>query len=803
LACSKKAGDIRVWSTYNTLKVLRDGGEYPDLGASLSVSAARGETEGGQLILTPKKDLAAFDLTLSDLVSADGALFSAENVEVYVQRYIEIKAKTGGQLNAKYPPGYTPDMLLPLSVAEQYGETSVGAGRNQGITVEFAVPSDAAPGAYAGSFTLAADGARFSIPVALTVWDIDVTQSRGRTSIHGAFRGLYGELDNTAEAYREHYETALNLYKYCYDLLPGALDPETLADSAARYWDNPYFTSYEIPTAADSGGAVLRGPLYSYIRTLAERSTPDAVLLEKAYIYPKAIDEPNPAQFSAVRETTLRTYEVEERALADLRQEGFFDELDPAYAARLEASVLRIPLVVTSNRTQALTLGSSVNTYCPQVNQFDTAAQRDLFANLREATADRGGQTWFYTCVEPIYPYPSNHIDDNLIGFRSMRWMQRAYGLEGFLHWSFDIYYSYASYAFLPGWQGTVDPYEEALRFPGANGDGFMIYPGQKYGLDTFLPSIRLTTFRDGQEDYNLLNVLYDLYAEKEAYFGLPAGSFDADKQLKEIYASLFTGAVYNEDDSALYAARERVAAEIAEQRKESRLFVQSSVKDGKAASDIYVAEGYDVSVNGAIPLSEPAGQGKRYRVEQSLETPARLNVGVYKDGVPIESRSYFVSPAMRGVPMSAAAEPLLLSEGSSAAYADGKAAVTLVSGGGTPDERLVFKPYARLSPAVMSPLTETDALYLTVTNDGTEDFAFKVRLAYGFYEYDLSVKITLAPGETRTLLLEKLYAAPVSYLKQAAVEIYADNTDASGGLLPDRRFTVSDVWYSLKEGAV
>lgn len=188
-------------------------------------------------------------------------------------------------------------------------------------------------------------------------------------------------------------------------------------------------------------------------------------------------------------------YEIEEKVFADLENEGYFNKFDSEYKEEFRKSIKSIPIVITANRAQLESLGNTVNTYCAQIDQFNLSYMRDAYTEAKAANAEHGGEIWFYTCMEPIYPYPSHHIDDNLLGARVMRWMQKDYDLDGYLHWAFNSYHI---------WTGSetinCDPYAEASRFPGTVGDGFMMYPGKKYNIDTFLPSLRLTTFRDGRK---------------------------------------------------------------------------------------------------------------------------------------------------------------------------------------------------------------------------------------------------------------------------------------------------------------
>ena len=59
----------------------------------------------------------------------------------------------------------------------------------------------------------------------------------------------------------------------------------------------------------------------------------------------------------------------------------------------------------------------------------------------------------------------------------------------------------------------TGDPWQDPLTYPGGNGDGSLVYPGE----DGPVNSLRWETVRDGIEDYDTLAVLESLVRRAEA----------------------------------------------------------------------------------------------------------------------------------------------------------------------------------------------------------------------------------------------------------------------------------------------
>ena len=94
--------------------------------------------------------------------------------------------------------------------------------------------------------------------------------------------------------------------------------------------------------------------------------------------------------------------------------------------------------------------------------------------------------------------------------------MQKEYDIDAYLNWSVCMYAGHKG-------DGTkdlypIDPYTNPIRhnpdnMKFANGDGYLFYPMAKYGADTPIPSMRLLSARDGQEDYDTLCALEKAYA--------------------------------------------------------------------------------------------------------------------------------------------------------------------------------------------------------------------------------------------------------------------------------------------------
>jgi hypothetical protein len=125
-----------------------------------------------------------------------------------------------------------------------------------------------------------------------------------------------------------------------------------------------------------------------------------------------------------------------------------------------------------------------VDIWCPEIHSFDPeGAERER----------RQGKTiWWYVAFSCRHPYPNFWIDYPALDCRAVFWLTWKHRIAGFLYWS------------ISNWWLVEDPLKQQT-FPGANGDGTLVYPGPDGGpLDT----IRWENIREGLEDYEYFVLL-------------------------------------------------------------------------------------------------------------------------------------------------------------------------------------------------------------------------------------------------------------------------------------------------------
>lgn len=808
---------ISINSAYNTAKVMRDG-DYEKLEKRIDVFMAKGEKEGAQLIVTPENDVDDIVVNVSDLklISDTEKIFPKEKVTVYFQKYINVLNKTVNNNNQNYPAGYTPDLLLEQSIAIKNDENNIKAKKNQGITIEFETTQETAAGIYVGSFSVVADGVAQEIPVRLEVYDITLSALNGQSCFCDytfKLNGMAGEYDTTDELYKKYYESAMRDYKIMLEDVPGKEDPIEMAENVDRYYDELNFTGYNIPNETydiliekdENGNEIYEtkmrlGNLYSYYWELAVRSRPGRILLDKAYMYLVHFDEARSEKFATVRTAMTDILGLEKQIFADLEKTGYFDEYSSQYRDEFYKSITGIPLILTGGAIQVYTLGTDVNTYCVRIDGLASKAERELYEEIEKYNADIGGETWYYTCQEPPYPYPTHHIDDTLLSSRVMRWMQKDYDYEGYLYWAVFTYDLGKNGVF----EG-LDPYEAASHaYDSYNGDGFLVYPGKKYGVDVFLPSLRLLSIRDGQEDYDLLCLFEQLLKEKSEYYGI--SEINSHTYLQDFYDRLYTDVFCVDDNKNFYEVRKQLFDLILTHKSNTKFLAEKKIEGTSATVNVYLANGYQLSVNGQTVNGTVCGQGMKYVIRKELNARTELTLSVTKDGKEVENHNFFVSDKVGKVTLDENIRPLYCSEGSSITYKDGTASVTLHSFGETSGEMIKNKPSVGILSAAMEnvKLGDLDFVEFSITNKNSKALKFTVRFKTQYSDYALRSYIVEA-GETLRVKVDAIYTY-LNYwsnLNNATVDICVENAylneEGNYEKYPDRTVELFDVYYGYK----
>ena len=597
-SCSSPSASVELWTVDGMQKIMQDG-EYARANASTSirVSGAKNEYEGSQIILSSTGEAASnYTVTASDLKTADGEVYDAENVSFFHQLYVELSP-----YEYYVDEGYYPDGILPMETAVKYKENIVPAGKNQGIYTEFYIPSEQEAGVYTGNFYVQTKEEQFTVPVSLEVWDFSVSEKTTAKSLFLTRTDYWtGEKDTTQEKYNA-YTDALLEYRLCVnDLLlendHSARCIEEWVELAYKYALNercstisvPFKTVYTSQKYLYNGEEMSLGMIFDeevwkeYIRALAKKCAETGVnILDKCVMYITIIDEPQ------LNRTLHRVKYVSERLTAikeEMYQEIIANEdlsEDKISREELAKSMRKIANIVTGYYDKDLD-GVEID-YCPNPDQYHTEGMRENFAN---------NERWWYCCISPNNPYPTYHIDDHLLGTRLLYWMAADYKVVGNLNWSVSMYN-------VDG-EMPEDFYKYAMHNSGRNGEGFLFYPGAKYGLDKPVASLRLQAYRDGVEEYEMMQALRDKYQQ----YGM-----DAQSIISDLGSAMYFGTQWSTTEENFYNTRKRLAmiSEMALSSEKEGLFLSDMKNEGRVfGGKLFALNDTKVQINGVDINSLP-----------------------------------------------------------------------------------------------------------------------------------------------------------------------------------------------------
>ncbi|MCX8035524.1 MAG: DUF6067 family protein [Candidatus Sumerlaeia bacterium] len=489
----------------------------PQAHQPIAISAAKGEYEPFQLILSPKRNLMRVSVKVLALQSDKGAKIPADAITVCRVGYVFVSSPTD-------EIGCAGDWPDPLPPCDKPFDLRASDG-NQPLWITVRVPRDAAAGDYRGAIELSAEGGwKASVPFTLHVWDFEIPRENHLKTAFGFSTGNVRRYHNlkTEEEWRQvvdlYFKNFAEHRISPYDFAPFdpievrfpedpsgtvKLDFTRFDRQAEKYLGPDYrFTTFRLPLSGMGGGTFHSrqtgrigrfeqgSPEYerlfaSYVKQL-ESHLREKGWLDKAYIY--WFDEPNPKDYEFVRNGMERIH----RAAPGLRR------------------------MLTEQPEKEL--DGAVDIWCPLTPH--------VTPELVAREAEKGREMWWYICTGPKGPYCTLFIDHPAIEFRMWSWQTWKTGVKGLLIWQSNYWTSDAAYP-PPQFQ---NPWEDPMSYVSGygtprgtkkhwgNGDGRFLYPPNRDPMNdksTYLTgpvnSIRWEMLREGIEDYEYFWLLRDL----------------------------------------------------------------------------------------------------------------------------------------------------------------------------------------------------------------------------------------------------------------------------------------------------
>lgn len=541
---------LKIWQTDSLYKVLQKkaySGNIPD---KLLLKLYQNEREGVRIYCTPNRAVENLDVEISEIKSIDGKP-SGLTVSVGFVLYVPL---TRSSVGTKSEIGEYPDAILPIEVAKKYHKNRVGANENQELWITVQTQAETPAGEYRATVTIAADGERYSLPLQITVWDYALP-SKNHTKQLFIIDSKHLELveGGGLAKYKRYYDDMME-YRINGSRMPFSLENDYVKVTAdfieqlKIYHLDERVSVIQLPVFYTAEYDDVHYEKTEYLfNEVVKASIEDKInYFTKTMNYLWILDEPHltPQKIEYCKKV-LPAFEKLKRKIANVCKEKA--RLEPLYE-ELANSLANIPNVITSGVLPSIfpiEPNDYYITWCPAFPAHSESVTMWQVLNK--------GEKWWYGCDWPVPPYATYHIDDKLLSSRLLSWMQYSYNVTGNLYWRINFWARKKD-----GDLVFVDPYKQS-PFETTNGEGTLVYPGKEYGLDTFVPTIRLESIRDGIEDFEALYSL-DKEMEKNANDrGMTA--LHANELLSPIYTRLFHLSMLPEELLMPFdEARERIA---------------------------------------------------------------------------------------------------------------------------------------------------------------------------------------------------------------------------------------------------
>lgn len=498
------AGECRVWTVSQTVRVLRDARPGPM--RAVRLAAARNEWESFQVLLRSDQPVSGVTLAIGDLAGPAGQTLPGRLMRLYRQHQFEITQ--GTYRNEDFHPGWYPDALIPFAhplTGEPLGggryravPFELPAGQTHGFWVDVYVPPGTAAGSYRGTCRVAAAvGPLAEIPVQVSVWDFELP----------ATPTLVTALGSPAQRLRGYYAARAKAGKEAEPKDWDAVDRQ-VAEMLSRHRINATPPAAWLrPVAGADGRFAIPAEKIDALREFVDRyhvnalqtPRPNSVVRDpqresrKLHAWLAAWDRAAQAldRPQVVFYTYLKDEPNDEAAYRYVRQWG--------QAIRQAHSALKV-MVVEQTWTQNEawgTLHGAVDIWCPLFPLFKPAS-----AAGRQAL---GETVWTYTALCQRDPTPWWHTDFPLLNYRVPAWIAWRYHIRGLLYWGGMCYWNDVDDPWTePGTLDRRDQRKELIY----NGEGSLVYPGRAAGYEGIAPSLRVKALRDAIEDYEYLAML-------------------------------------------------------------------------------------------------------------------------------------------------------------------------------------------------------------------------------------------------------------------------------------------------------
>jgi hypothetical protein len=489
------------WVTHSLDNVFRNTAPPARPIREISLLAAGGEFESGQVVIVPHQSLQSIVVRAGDLTGPGGRI-SHRRIACRFVDYIRIprnSPQTPAEELLRPAPDWFPDPLLEARSVP--GKTGV----NRPLLVTVSVPRNKPAGVYTGQIRIQADGASVNIPLSVEVLPFNLPKkpSLWVTNWFGPHViALAHQVPQYSEPFwklLEAYAREMSAHRQNVIEVEPSLVQVFIESEGQLSFDFSIFDRWvdiftragvaerlEIMHLAGRSGDV-NSPFVVHRRLATVRKTGEMQEIQLEQFLPALVKH-------------LREKGWLKKSLLHIADEPWLSNLDSylEISRRVRKIAPELPQIDALQIPKGLP--GDLQVWVPMLDYFN-----ENYAAFHTAQAKGECELWTYTCMLPQGKYPNRMIDYPLIKTRLLHWINFLYGATGYLHWGLNWWNEGVDIgqAKMP----VGDAWDEALDLTRSGlppGDAFIIYPGTNGPRS----SLRYEAMRDGLEDYEYFKLL-------------------------------------------------------------------------------------------------------------------------------------------------------------------------------------------------------------------------------------------------------------------------------------------------------
>ncbi len=515
----------KIFAASSLDRIFQDGRTLlkPHFSTSIALSAAKNEYESFQIVIqTGSKLLENVSISTSDLINAqNNSKIDKSNISIRLVGYVP---SSKPYYKVKYV-GNWPDPLLPTQ------KTNIATGMTQPFWITIYVPSVTVSGEYKTTVTISANDQQItSIPVTLQVYNFELPK---QNHLKTAF-DFYDYL--TKRQYPQGQQEDDNTYKERINEIN-----DKYIVSMLKYRMNPVLNID--PTSQSDLGRIDRYLVYGLNNFAIGKKggTFDNN-------WPKTDQEIE--QLLTLYQTygeNLKLNQMLEYTYIYTWDEG---DMGNPIVAKVASMIHRAYPGLKNmvcyhglwNPDDFPNWGKDFDIWCFNIDNFDETRLRRL--------QKMGIETWMYVSGPSDNGTPNLALDFDSIDYRILSWLCWKYDIKGLLYWCVN-------------WWPDIDPFTNTKNTKWEQNDnGLLFYPGS----DGPLSSLRLEIFRDGMEDYEYIQRLYQnlMIMRQKGLDKIHNQLFNESIEILKVDSSLASGmSKFTKDEAVLLGRRNAIATKI------------------------------------------------------------------------------------------------------------------------------------------------------------------------------------------------------------------------------------------------